>query len=377
MTAVIDREAMRAGIAAWLSEKFPDLGGLILSELRFPKGTGNSAETTFATLEYQDGGIWRERQLVIRRQLAGTDLFLDADIRLPHMVMEALARHPHIPAPRTLGVEPDPSRIGSPFLIMEAVDGKVVDQVPNYNVEGWVADLPVAERREVWLRAISTLAHLHRVDWKQGFEFLDDRSRGMPGLDQFLGWTEDWYRWARAGRQLDVADTALEWLFRNKPADTDISVLWGDPTPANMMFDADLSVSAIIDFEMACLGPGEADLAWWLEAEENFSTLSGIPKLEGLPTRDEIIEHYERERGRPVANLDYYIMLAWFRMNIVGIRFSDRLVSEGRMPSGTDVLTHNPATMLMARRLGLPDASPGEGFMAMVGGMAGATANND
>lgn len=377
MTAAIDREAMRAGIAEWLSEKFPDLAGMKLSALRFPKGTGNSAETTFATLEYQDGGARLELQLVIRRQLAGTDLFLDADIQLPHKVMEALARHPHIPAPRTLGVEPDPARIGSPFLVMEAVDGRVVDQVPNYHVEGWVSELPVAQRREVWLRAISTLAQLHRVDWKDGFEFLDDRQRGNPGLDQFLAWTRDWYRWAQAGRQLDVADAALDWLQHNKPVRTDVSVLWGDPTPANMMFGADLSVTAIIDFEMAGLGPGEADLAWWLEAEENFSTLSGISKLEGLPLRDEIIAHYERERGRPVANLDYYVMLAWFRMNIVCIRFSDRLVSDGRMPSDTDVLTHNPATMLMARRLGLPDASPGEGFMAMVGGMAGAPASKD
>ena len=35
---------------------------------------------------------------------------------------------------------------------------------------------------------------------------------------------------------------------------------------------------------------------------------------------------------------------------------------------------HDPATMLMARKLGMPDASPGEGFMAMVNGMAGAGA---
>ena len=370
----IDREAMRTGLQAWLRQKFADLGDLTLSPLRFPSGTGNSAETMFATMAYEADGEHRERALVIRRQLAGTDLFLDADIRLPHRMMEALALHPHIPAPRALGVEPDPAPIGSPFLVMEAIEGRVVDQVPNYNVEGWLADLPIEQRREIWLRAIATLARLHRIDWRQGFSFLDDRQRGEPGIDQFLAWTRDWYIWAKAGRRLEVADAALDYLMANKPRDTDVSVLWGDPTPANMMFGPDLSVAALIDFEMASLGPGEADLAWWLEAEENFSTLSGVARLEGLPSRAEIIAHYEAERGRPVADLDYYSMLAWFRMNIVGIRFSDRLVGEGRMPAGTDVLTNNPATMLMARKLGMPDASPGEGFMAMVNGMAGAGA---
>lgn len=371
--AAFDREAMRRSLEAWLARHFPGATDLSLSALRFPKGTGNSAETTFATLSYSEMGKPATIDLVIRRQLSGTDLFLNADIRLPHDMMTALAQYPHIPAPRSIGVESDPSVIGSPFLVMEAVAGRVVDQVPNYNLEGWLAERPVADRRTVWLEAISTLARLHNLDWRDGFAFLDDRARGAPGIDQFLDWTAEWYRWAKAGRDLPVADAALDFLMANKPAGSDVSVLWGDPTPANTMFLPDGTVSAIVDFEMATLGPGEADLAWWIGAEDNFSTLSGVARLEGLPTQAEIIAHYEAERGRKIADLDYYLLLAWFRMNIVGIRFSDRLVSEGRMPAGTDVLTRNPATMLMAQRLGLPDSSPGEGFMTMVGGMAGAS----
>lgn len=367
-----DREAMRRQLEQWLARQLPQASDLSLSELRMPKGTGNSAETTFATLSCVQQGERTETPLVIRRQLAGTDLFLNADIGLPYRMMKAFERHPQIPAPQTIGMESDLSVIGAPFLVMKAIEGCVVDQVPNYNIAGWVAEKSVEQRRALWLNALSVLARLHRLEWREGFEFLDEPHRGKPGLDQFLDWTKEWYVWAKAGRELTVADAALDYLMANRPEDAEVSVLWGDPTPANTMFGPDGQVTALLDFELAALGPGEADLAWWLEVEENFSTLSGIAKLEGLPSRQEVIAHYEAERGRPVKHLDYYVMLAWFRMNVVGIRFSDRLVLEGRMPAGTDVLTHNPATMQMARRLGLPDCPPGEGVRLMAGGMAGA-----
>lgn len=367
-----DRERTREALAQWLSTKLPHASNLVLSPLRLPKGTGNSAETTFADLHYEEGGKSVEKKLVIRRQLTASDLFLEADIRLPYNMMVALSKFDAVPSPATLGVETDPAVLGAPFLVMEAVEGRIVDQVPNYNLAGWVADLPVEKRREIWFSAIEVMAKLHELDWRDGFTFLDDKRRGKPGLDQFLQWTIDWYRWAQAGRKLDVADAALDYLVKNKPENTEVCVVWGDPTPANTLFASDGSVAAILDFEMAALGPGETDLSWWLGAEDNFSTLSGIPKLEGLPSREEIISFYEEKRGRKVQNLEYYMMLSWFRMNIVGIRFSDRLVMEGRMPDGTDVLTHNPATMLMARFLGMPESGPGEGFMLMGKGMAGA-----
>lgn len=367
-----DKEAMRSALETWLARQLPGASEVTLSSLRLPNGTGNSAETTFGDLRYRDGGETFTRKIVIRRQLSGTDLFLEADIRLPYNMMKALEGIGSVPSARTLGVETDTRVIGSPFLVMEVAEGRVVDQVPNYNVQGWLADLLPAQRRETWLAGISVMAELHNLDWRERFAFLDDHKRGAPGLDQFLQWSIDWYRWARADRELTVADAALAYLVRNRPETSETCVLWGDPTPANTLFSPDGRVAAILDFEMSALGPGETDLTWWLGCEDNFSTLQGIPRLEGLPSREEIISLYEEKRGRKVQNLDYYMMLTWFRMNIVAIRFADRLVAEGRLPDGTDVLTHNSATMLMARFLGLPDCPPGEGVMLMAKGMAGA-----
>src|SRR5690606_10387038 len=140
----------------------------------------------------------------------GYDLFLNADLDLPYHMMAALAAHSDVPVPNLIAIEYDSDILGSPFLVMDAVSGRVVEQVPNYNLEGWVADLPPQERKKLWFSAIKAIANLHRVNWKDGFEFLDDPARGAPGLDQYLDWVKEWYLWARADRPQPVADIALD-----------------------------------------------------------------------------------------------------------------------------------------------------------------------
>jgi aminoglycoside phosphotransferase (APT) family kinase protein len=361
-----ERAAVRERLRGWFARRMPEWRDVEVSEPRTPLGTGNSAETSFVDVSYTSGGIPRHRKMVLRRQVEGSDLFLNADLATPYRMMDALKGHPHIRVPQTRGIEFDRTVLGSPFLVMDAVEGRVVDQMPNYNVSGWVADLDPSQRRALWFNAIDMIAELHKVDWRDGFEFLDEPVRGRPGLDQYLDWVREWYLWARKDRPQPVADAVLDYLFANKPADTVTGVLWGDATPANILFAPDLSVAAILDFEMAALGPGEVDLAWWLFFDDFYGPDVGIPRLPGLPDRDETIARYEQAAGRPVRNPDYYAVLARFRMNIVGIRWVDRLVAQGRLEAGTDVLTHNVITKQLAIQLGLPVPEPGEGFARMV-----------
>lgn len=363
---VEERGAVRERLQEWFAGRWPEWRDVRVSELRIPLGTGNSAETSFLDISYVSDGIAQQRKLVLRRQVEGSDLFLNANLETPYRVMEALKRHPTIRAPHALGIEFDRAVLGSPFLVMDAIEGRVVDQVPNYNVSGWVTDLAPEERRTLWFNAIDMLAELHKLNWRNGFEFLNEPARGTPGLDQYLDWVREWYLWARKNRRQPVADAVLDYLFAHKPVDSMAGVLWGDATPANILFRPDLSVAAILDFEMAALGPGEADLAWWLFFDDFYSADIGVTRLPGLPDRVETVARYELVSGRPVCNLDYYMALARFRMNIVGIRWVDRLVAQGRLEPGTDVLTHNVITKQLALQLGLPVPEPGEGFAKMV-----------
>src|SRR3546814_11998633 len=73
---------------------------------------------------------------------------------------------------------------------------------------------------------------------------------------------EEWYRWAAKGRTMPITDAALAYVLDNRPSEAGVSVLWGDPTPSNTMFRPDGTVAALVDWELAALGPPEIVLEW-------------------------------------------------------------------------------------------------------------------
>jgi aminoglycoside phosphotransferase (APT) family kinase protein len=331
-------------------------------ELTAAAGAGFSAETLFAQVEFVKDGRGHRESLVVRRQIEGSELFLNSDLNLPYRMMAAIGAHPAIPVPELIGIEFDRAVLGAPFLVMRQAQGQVVQQSPNYNKEGWVRDLPRERRADVWRNALRVLAEIHKLDWRQGFDFLARPERGRPGLDQYLNWVEEWYLWARGDRPHPITDCALEYLKHNRPREAQTGVLWGDPTPSNILFRDDLTVSAVIDWEMAALGPPEADVAWWLFFDDLFSTGMGVARLEGLPDRPTSLSWYESIAGRRLENMDYYDVLATFRMAIVGMRAVDRQIGLGRIPDTTTARTHAPIMRMLAGKLGEPLPEVGRDF---------------
>ncbi len=134
---------------------------------------------------------------------------------------------------------------------------------------------------------------------------------------------------------MPIVDAALDYVLKHRPDDADCCVLWGDPTPSNTMWRPDGSVAALIDWELAALGPSELDLAWWLYFDDLFSRRFGVTRLEGLPTRDETIALYEAASGRKLRHLDYYDIVAALRMTLVAVGAFNRLVGQGVLPART------------------------------------------
>src|SRR3546814_15776660 len=96
-------------------------------------------------------------------------------------------------------------------------------------------------------------------------------------------------------------EAALDYILQNKPAQAPVNVLWGDATPSNVMFDDEGKVKAVIDWELATLGPAELDLAWWLYFDDLFSSRFGVQRLEGLPTRETSLALCDRSEARRVG----------------------------------------------------------------------------
>jgi aminoglycoside phosphotransferase (APT) family kinase protein len=342
----------------WLAVRLPDLPDLEITNYASP-GVGNSAETILIDARGRTGGSTRSIEFVLRLQMEGADLFLNNDLGWQYQALKAMARFPQVPVPEVLDIEMDRSVLGAPFFVMKRVRGRALPQKPNYNLAGWLVDLPAEERGRAWFNNVEAMARVHNVAWQDGFDFMSKLDAGAPGLDQYLNHIRKWLDWAADGREQPTLQAALEWLRKHRPNSTPVNVVWGDSIPANTLFGNDLRVVALLDWEMACLGPGEIDLAWFLMFDDFYAGYSGVQRLAGIPNRKQVIAAYEEAAGRAVNNLEYYDMLALVRFAIIVIRASARYTASN--PDLTfNAHTHNPLTAELAKRLGLPVPEPGD-----------------
>jgi aminoglycoside phosphotransferase (APT) family kinase protein len=163
-----------------------------------------------------------------------------------------------------------------------------------------------------------------------------------------------WYRWTCGDQTHPVADAALEYLLTQQPTYPADSVLWGDARIGNMIFSADNEVVGIIDWEMTAIGPGEVDLAWWLLIDYLLADGLGVPRLPGLPSKDETISHYEQTAGRKVNDIRYYETLATMRFVIILLRFANVYRGTPLLEADTTLGTNSHAMQHLARLMELP-----------------------
>jgi aminoglycoside phosphotransferase (APT) family kinase protein len=354
-------DEVRARLRDWLESNVNGWRNVNLRPMEISLGSGFSAEIFFVDVDYNDADGAQSRTLVVRRQPTDFEVVLGSSLALQGNMMASLDRLQVTPVPEWVGIELDPDVLDMPFLVMGRVDGQSATQRPNYNSAGWVADMSPAERNRTWQNAVQAFAQMSKIDWqKDGFGFLANADWGTPGLDQYLGHLEAWYRGCRKDRAMRYVDAAMDYIRAHQPSGTPVNVLWGDSTPSNVMFAADGSVNALIDWELAALGPSELDLAWWLYFDDLFSRRFGVDRLEGLPTRDETIAIWETAVGRKAEHLDYYDVVVALRMALVVVGAFDRQVGIGNIAPDNKSLDANLMTAYLAERLGmdLPELGP-------------------
>ena len=235
-------------------------------------------------------GLRREIRLV--RALSGTDV--------PHAAL--------------IAADDAGDVLGQPCYVMAEVDGW------NSTGNAWPApfDTDLAARRGLAFELVDGAARLGRVDWRaQGLDGFG-RPDGFHDrqVDRWLAFLNN-YR----VRELPGLEEAADWLRANRPAHYTPGIMHGDYQFANVMYGhgAPAKLVAIIDWEMTTIGDPLLDLAWALLGYdgENPRTQGYYADLAGMPTRSELLEHYERVSGRSTENIDYYLVLANWKLGIV------------------------------------------------------------
>lgn len=340
---------VREKVRAWLCEQLAPVTDLELSELNATDG-GLSSEMYFCSANWTDAdGTEQAKRLVIRIRPDFHQVIPDPDVIFQYNLMKRLGERSTVPVPPVWLAETDGSVIGSHFFFMDQVNGTL------FQPGGPVAWTP-GELGTLYNNALKMLADLHRVDPNDGFEFV-----GWPGktaLDGTIAQAERWYTWVKAGRRLGVIDVAHEWILANQPDNKECSVCWGDARPGNIIVNDDLSIAAVLDWEMAVLGPAEVDLGWWLLFERAVFEGFGLTKPAGIPSREETIATYARYLGRTPSDVRYYEILAAFRLAAVSLRLLD-LGGYGEMgtpwvidESADQKIINCPFTRILAEWLG-------------------------
>jgi aminoglycoside phosphotransferase (APT) family kinase protein len=263
-----------------------------------------------------DGG---GRSWVLRRPPLGHVLPTAHDMAREHRVLTAL-RDTGLPVPRTRALCTDDTVNGAPFYVMDFVPGVVIEEeMP----AGW-AETPV-ERRRIGAALMQTLAALHAVDLRAVGLADFGRPEGYLAR-QVRRWSQQWER-SKAGEVPGISELArrLEAALPRTPAAT---LVHGDWRLGNVALDpADPGrIVAIFDWEMATLGDPLADLGYtlvyWGEPGDapgargpgRYASVTTAP---GFHTRAELVEEYARASGRDVSSIDFYEVLALYKLAVI------------------------------------------------------------
>jgi aminoglycoside phosphotransferase (APT) family kinase protein len=119
-------------------------------------------------------------------------------------------------------------------------------------------------------------------------------------------------------------EVASDWLRAHRPIDYRPGLMHGDYQFANVMYHhgGPARLAAIVDWEMGTVGDPKLDLGWvvqsWPEdTNSSEAAESSYVDLRGMPSRDELLQHYARVAGRQVDDIDYYVILAKWKLAIV------------------------------------------------------------
>jgi aminoglycoside phosphotransferase (APT) family kinase protein len=361
----LDAEATAAALRTWLAARLPDARDVQVSDVQVPATSGMSYLSVLVTARWRDRDTrdprrWHVERLVVRLQPPSGGVFPRYDLDAEFQIMRALADTPAVPVPEARWLETEPAVLGAPFLVMRHVAGRVPPDDPPYSHTGWVLDLGEDGQRRLYDNGLRALAAVASAEVDPGAlrAFTDQAPGEIPskhasGLDNQLAYYQHLYEWTFPGGH-PTLEAGLAWAREHRPDEGPPRVSWGDSRIGNMIFADDLSVAAVLDWELASLADPELDLGWWQFMLRMNSEGVGAPPPPGFPDRTATVERFEELSGHRVLHLDYYEAFAALRAAIIIGRIGNMMIDAGFLPADSPMPISNPASTILADLLVLP-----------------------
>lgn len=282
-------------------------------ELGIERIGGGQSNPTF----FVDHG---ERRMVLRKKPAGEILPGAHAIEREYRVLQAL-EGTGVPVPKALLLHDGSDVIGTPFYLMERLDGRVFHDCS-------LRDVPAGERAALYFAMARAMAKLHEVD--PATVGLGDYGKAGNYFQRQLS------RWSRQYREspserISALDELIEWLSENLPPDERrLAITHGDFRLGNMLFHpTEAKVVAILDWELSTLGDPLADLGFccmpWHTAPTEYGGILGLDRRQLLlPEKDEFVEEYYRAAIPTQKLLPFHVAFALFRFAVIFVGIADR-----------------------------------------------------
>lgn len=281
-------------------------------------GHGQSNPTYL--LEASSGSSASPKRYVLRKKPPGKLLDSAHAVEREFKVLQALGAHTKIPVPKVYCLCTDSSVIGTPFYIMEYLEGRILDpKLPGVAPE---------RRREIYRATAKVLAAMHCVD-------VDAIGLGKYGRRdnyckrQVERWTKQYIASTSEGKpeRNPKMFQLIDWLQQNIPPEDSLGstagLVHGDFRIDNLLFHPiEDRVIGILDWELSTLGNQMCDVAYStlhyvveLDKNQIFEGIerTGIPQ--GIPLLAEYLADYcsSSQKPWPAAVWKFYVAFSLFR----------------------------------------------------------------
>ncbi|MCY1280835.1 Phosphotransferase enzyme family protein [compost metagenome] len=334
-------------------ERWMDTQGLGEGVISNPQALAGGTQNLLLRFQ-RNGGDYVLRRPPLHPRVDG-----NSTMRREMRVLAALAGT-EVPHARFISGCVDPEVLGSSFYLMAPIEG--------FNA---CAEMPVLHAADPGIRHAMGLAladgaaALGRVDLdKVGLSdlgrvegFLERQvPRWKALLDsygEFVGWP--------GPAALGAVDAIGRWLEERRPQSFVPGLMHGDYHLANVMFRRDgPQLAAVVDWEMATAGDPLVDLGWMLATWPDANGIAAGPPApqpwDGFPSADEMIARYAQGSQRDLRNVQWYAVLACYKLGIV-LEGTHARACVGKAPRETGEQLHQAARKLFDRASQWVDSS--------------------
>lgn len=257
-----------------------------------------------------------EGEWVLRRPPLGLKIAKGHDMVREYRVLEALKKAGYTKIPKPVLCCEDESVIGSPFFIMEKVDGLILrNKIP--------AGLELGPDffHQLSVNTLDGLLELHQLEMEQSGLLKMGKPEGYVER-QVLGWAERYFQ--TKTDQLPEMEHTSHWLLENMPKMEHTGFIHNDYKYDNLVLEGPENprIKAVLDWEMATVGDPLMDLgtslAYWAEpGDPDILKLFNLSHVPGNMTRQDVIQYYGSKSPLPLDNMVFYYAFGLFKVGVI------------------------------------------------------------